>query len=97
MMLALNADTLGVSALSPVLTVEWGAAFDHHDYVDGQIEYQQGNAALFANEIREGGHPDLNTFANQNLPKIEDHLQPWLLMSSASTSAPSGEQVAGPG
>ncbi|MDB5411153.1 MAG: putative rane protein [Rhodospirillales bacterium] len=94
---AQNADgAVGASALSPVLTVERGAAFDH-DYVDGQIEYQQGNAALFANEIRKGRHPDLNAFANQSLPKIEDRLQPWLSMSSASTAAPSGEQLAGPG
>lgn len=47
----------------------------NRDYVTGQVEYQQGNAALFWNEIRNGRDPDLKEFARQTLPKIEDHLK----------------------
>jgi putative membrane protein len=45
------------------------------DYVEGQVEYQKGNAALFQNEIRNGTDADLKEFAQKTLPKIEDHLQ----------------------
>jgi putative membrane protein len=37
---------------------ERGAAFDR-DYVNGQIDYQKGNAALFRQEIENGSDPDL--------------------------------------
>ena len=50
------------------------AALDR-DYVDGQVEYQKGNAALFQYEIQYGTDPDLKEFARKTLPKIEDHLQ----------------------
>jgi putative membrane protein len=49
------------------------AAFDRN-YVDGQVEYQKGNAALFEQEIQNGADPDLKEFARQTLPKIVDHL-----------------------
>jgi hypothetical protein len=42
------------------------------------------------------GASALGPVLNQSLPKIQDHLQPWLLMSSAITPALSGEQVAAP-
>jgi putative membrane protein len=45
------------------------------DYVEGQVEYQKGNAALFRNEIQNGTDADLKEFARATLPKIEDHLQ----------------------
>jgi putative membrane protein len=51
-----------------------GAAFDRN-YVDGQVEYQKGNAALFEQEIQNGSDPELKEFARQTLPKIVDHLQ----------------------
>jgi putative membrane protein len=50
------------------------AAFDR-DYVNGQVEYQKGNAALFQQEIQNGTDPDLKEFARRTLPKIVDHLQ----------------------
>jgi putative membrane protein len=49
------------------------AAFDRN-YVNGQVEYQKGNAALFEQEIQNGSDPDLKEFARQTLPKIVDHL-----------------------
>jgi putative membrane protein len=51
-----------------------GAAFDR-DYINGQVSYQKGNAALFQYEIQNGTDPDLKEFARRTLPKIEDHLQ----------------------
>jgi putative membrane protein len=51
-----------------------GAAFDRN-YVDGQVEYQKGNASLFEQEIQNGSDPELKEFARQTLPKIVDHLQ----------------------
>jgi putative membrane protein len=42
--------------------------------VNGQVEYQKGNAALFEQEIQNGADPDLKQFARQTLPKILDHL-----------------------
>jgi putative membrane protein len=65
------------------LKVERGVAFDR-DYVDSQVEYQKGNAALFQNEIRNGTDPDLKTFARQTLPKIEDHLQRALKLAEST-------------
>jgi len=51
-----------------------GPALDR-DYVEGQVEYQKGNAALFRYEITNGTDPDLKEFARATLPKIEDHLE----------------------
>jgi putative membrane protein len=61
-------------AMISTLEADRGAAFDR-DYVNGQVEYQKGNAALFAQEIANGTDPDLKEFARQTLPKILDHLQ----------------------
>jgi putative membrane protein len=55
------------------LKVDHRAAFDRN-YVNGQVEYQKGNAALFEQEIQNGSDPDLKEFARQTLPKIVDHL-----------------------
>jgi putative membrane protein len=51
-----------------------GVAFDRN-YVNGQVEYQKGNAALFEQEIRNGSDPELKAFARETLPKIVDHLE----------------------
>jgi putative membrane protein len=56
------------------LKAEHGTAFDR-DYLNGQVDYQNGNAALFQYEIQNGTDPDLKEFARRTLPKIEDHLQ----------------------
>jgi putative membrane protein len=53
---------------------ETGQTFDA-DYVTGQVNYQRGNAALYQYEIANGSDPDLKAFAQQTLPKIQDHLQ----------------------
>jgi putative membrane protein len=65
------------------LKVEQGRVFDR-DYVDGQVQYQQGNAALFRYEIENGTDFDLKEFARQTLRKIEDHLQRALKLASAN-------------
>jgi putative membrane protein len=72
-------------AMVASLQAERGAAFDR-DYVDGQIEYQKGNAALFQYEIQNGAHSDLMEFARQTLPKIEDHLHRALALAKASSN-----------
>jgi putative membrane protein len=61
-------------AMISTLEVDRRAAFDR-DYVNGQVEYQKGNAALFEQEIQNGTDPDLKEFARRTLPKIVDHLQ----------------------
>jgi putative membrane protein len=61
-------------AMIATLEADRRAAFDR-DYVDGQVEYQKGNAALFEQQIQNGTDPDLKEFARQTLPKIVDHLQ----------------------
>jgi putative membrane protein len=55
------------------LKADQRAAFDRN-YLNGQVEYQKGNAALFEQEIQNGIDPDLKEFARQTLPKIVDHL-----------------------
>src|ERR1700688_4800414 len=55
------------------LKADRGAAFDRN-YVNGQVEYQKGNSALFEQEIQNGADPDLKEFARKTLPKIVDHL-----------------------
>jgi putative membrane protein len=52
---------------------ESGQAFDA-DYVRGQVNYQKANTALYQYEIANGTDPDLKAFAQQTLPKIQDHL-----------------------
>jgi putative membrane protein len=66
------------------LKAEDGAALDR-DYVEGQVEYQKGNAALFQYEIENGSDPDLKQFARATLPKIEDHLERALKLAKALT------------
>jgi putative membrane protein len=44
------------------------------DYVRGQVNYQRANTALYEYEIVNGTDPDLKTFAQETLPKIQDHL-----------------------
>jgi predicted outer membrane protein len=53
---------------------ETGKRFDT-DYVRGQVNYQQANAALYQYEIENGADPDLRAFAQQTLPRIQDHLE----------------------
>jgi putative membrane protein len=67
------------------LYADHGAAFDQN-YVNGQVEYQKGNAALFQQEIQYGSDPDLKEFARQTLPKIEDHLQRALKLAAAASA-----------
>jgi putative membrane protein len=62
------------NAMIASLNAERGVALDR-DYVEGQIEYQKGNDALFQYEIQNGSDADLKEFARQTLPKIEDHLK----------------------
>jgi len=44
------------------------------DYVKGQVNYQRANTALYQYEIANGTDPDLKAFAQETLPKIQDHL-----------------------
>jgi putative membrane protein len=60
-------------AMISTLKADRSAAFDRN-YVNGQVEYQKGNAALFEQEIQNGADPELKEFARQTLPKIVDHL-----------------------
>jgi putative membrane protein len=65
------------------LKADHDAAFDRA-YVNGQVEYQKGNAALFEQEIENGNDPDLKEFARRTLPKIVDHLQRALKLAGAA-------------
>jgi predicted outer membrane protein len=56
------------------LEAETGPRFDA-EYVRCQVAYQKANAALYQYEIDNGTDPDLKAFAQQTLPKIQDHLQ----------------------
>ena len=53
------------------------------DYVQGQVNYQNANAALYKYEIANGTDRDLKAFPQQTLPKIEDHLARALKLQSA--------------
>jgi putative membrane protein len=61
------------------------------DYVEGQVGYQKGNAALFRYEIENGSDPDLKAFAQHTLPKIEDHLRRALILAEGAVSGTSSE------
>ena len=74
------------NAMIASLKADAGAALDR-DYVEGQVEYQKGNAALFQYEIQNGIDPDLKAFAQHTLPKIEDHLQRALKLTKSSVFA----------
>jgi putative membrane protein len=54
------------------LKAEHGRALDR-DYIEGQVDYQKGNEALFRNEIENGSDQALKDFARATLPKIVDH------------------------
>ena len=71
------------NAMVASLEADRGIGFDR-DYVEGQVEYQKGNAALFQYEIQHGVDPDLKEFARQTLPKIEDHLHRALALAKGS-------------
>jgi putative membrane protein len=68
------------------LKSEHGAALDR-DYVEGQVDYQKGNEALFRGEIENGSDPDLKDFARKTLPKIVDHLDRALKLAAEKTAA----------
>lgn len=78
------------AAMIASLRADTGAALNR-DYVEGQVEYQKGNAALFRYEIQNGTDPDLRTFAQQTLPKIEDHVQRALKLAKSSAVAKSSQ------
>lgn len=61
-------------AMISTLKADHGAAFDRA-YLNGQVAYQKGNAALFEQEIQNGSDPELKQFARETLPKILDHLR----------------------
>lgn len=78
-------------AMIASLKADRAAAFDC-DYVEGQVDYQKGNAALFRYEIQNGTDSDLKEFAQRTLPKIEDHLQRALnLVKSAEIARASSQ------
>jgi putative membrane protein len=57
------------------------------DYIQGQVDYQKGNEALFRNEILNGSDPDLKQFARATLPKIVDHLDRALKLAGDGTAS----------
>jgi putative membrane protein len=57
------------------------------DYIQGQVDYQKGNEALFRNEILNGSDPDLKQFARATLPKIVDHLDRALKLAGDETAS----------
>jgi putative membrane protein len=62
---------------------ESGSTLDA-DYVRGQVNYQKANAALYEYEIANGSDPDLKAFAQETLPKIQDHLARALKLQGAN-------------
>jgi putative membrane protein len=62
---------------------EAGQTFDA-DYVTGQVNYQRANAALYQYEIANGSDPNLKAFAQQTLPKIQDHLERAVKLQSGA-------------
>jgi len=61
------------STMVSTLQNESGQALDA-DYIRGQVNYQKANTALYQYEIANGTDPDLKAFAQETLPKIQDHL-----------------------
>ena len=78
-------------AMIASLKADRAATFDR-DYVEGQLDYQKGNAALFRYEIQNGIDPDLKEFAQHSLPKIEDHLQRALKLAKSAEIARASSQ-----
>ena len=72
------------STMVSTLQRESGQTFDA-DYVGGQVNYQKANAALYQYEIANGMDPDLKAFAQQTLPKIQDHLARALKLQGAGS------------
>jgi putative membrane protein len=62
---------------------ESGRSFDA-DYVQGQVNYQKANSALYQYEIANGIDPDLKAFAQETLPKIKDHLERALKLQAGT-------------
>jgi putative membrane protein len=54
------------------------------DYVRGQVNYQRANTALYQYEIANGTDPDLKAFAQETLPKIQNHLARALKLQSGA-------------
>ena len=73
------------------LNGERGVMLDR-DYVQGQVDYQKGNAALFQYEIQNGSDPDLKEFAQHTLPKIEDHLQRAVTLAKSNELRTSSQE-----
>jgi putative membrane protein len=78
-------------AMIALLKADRAVTFDR-DYVEGQVDYQKGNAALFRYEIQNGTDPDLKEFAQRTLPKIEDHLQRALKLAKSAEIARASSQ-----
>ena len=72
------------STMVATLQHESGPTFDA-DYVGGQVNYQRANAALYQFEIANGTDADLTAFAQQTLPKIQDHLARALKLQGAES------------
>jgi putative membrane protein len=70
------------STMVSTLQHEAGKAFDA-DYVEGQVNYQKGNTALYQYEIGNGTDAELKAFARETLPKIQDHLARALKLQGA--------------
>ena len=68
------------------LKSEQGTVLDR-DYIQGQVDYQNGNEALFRNEIENGSDPDLKQFARATLPKIVDHRDRALKLARERTAS----------
>jgi putative membrane protein len=62
------------ATLLSTLRHETGRTFDE-DHVRGQVNYQKANALLYGYELSNGRDPELKAFAQQTLPKIQDHLE----------------------
>jgi putative membrane protein len=76
------------ATMMSTLEDEAGRTFDR-DYVRGQINYQHANADLYQYEIDNGSDADLKQFAQQTLPKIQDHLEMAVRLGASLTGAAS--------
>lgn len=71
------------STMVLTLNREEAQTFDA-DYVKGQVNYQMANVALYEFEIANGTDPDLKAFAQETLPKIQDHLERALKLQAGA-------------
>ena len=76
-------------SLIALLARERGAAFDR-DYVNGQLDYQKGNDALYRWEIQNGSNAELKAYARETLPKIDDHWERAKALAAAASSRRAG-------